>query len=154
MGSEMCIRDSINLTQNVHSGFPPNALPSSTQPYYSFTPCTAEYFRCIVLSAGCTELRLMAPSIVAASYFAISCPVDQFQPHFLHRILFFSTKADPQFLLAFFVIAGLIMRRASEASLFFLGFPRNKKPLHNGSYEHRVPKIKNQTLFCTRDVCV
>ena len=47
-----------------------------------------------------------------------------------------------------------IMRRASEASLFFLGFPRKKKPLHNGSYEHRAPKIKNQTLFCTRDVCV
>ena len=33
-----------------------------------------------------------------------------------------------------------IMRRASEASVFFLGFPRKKKPLHNGSYEHRVPK--------------
>ena len=48
----------------------------------------------------------------------------------------------------------LVMRRASEASLFFLGFPRKKKPLHNGSYEHRVPKIKNQTLFCTRDVCL
>ena len=30
-----------------------------------------------------------------------------------------------------------------------------KKPLHNGSYEHRVPKIpeiQNQTFFCTRDV--
>ena len=36
------------------------------------------------------------------------------------------------------VIPGIIMRRASEASLFFLGFPRKKKPLHNGSYEHRV----------------
>ena len=35
------------------------------------------------------------------------------------------------------------MRRASEASLSFLGFPREKKPLHNGSYEHRVPKNKN-----------
>ena len=46
------------------------------------------------------------------------------------------------------------MRRASEASLFFLGFPRKKNPLHNGSYEHRVPKIKNLTLCCTRDVCV
>ena len=34
----------------------------------------------------------------------------------------------------------VIMRRASEASLFFVGFPRKKKPLHNGSYEHRVPK--------------
>ena len=34
----------------------------------------------------------------------------------------------------------IFMRRASEASLFFLGFPREKKPLHNGSYEHRVPK--------------
>ena len=48
----------------------------------------------------------------------------------------------------------LIMRRTSEASLFFLCFPRKKKPLHNGSYEHRVPKIKNKTLFYTRDVCV
>ena len=47
-----------------------------------------------------------------------------------------------------------IMRRSSEASLFFLGFPRKKKPLHNGSYEHRVPKIKNKTFFCTRYVCV
>ena len=46
------------------------------------------------------------------------------------------------------------MRRTSEASLFFLCFPRKKKPLHNGSYEHRVPKIKNKTLFYTRDVCV
>ena len=36
----------------------------------------------------------------------------------------------------------LIMRRVSEASLFFLGFPRKKKPRHNRSYEHRVPKIK------------
>ena len=48
----------------------------------------------------------------------------------------------------------IIMRRASEASLFFLGFPRKKKPLHKGSYEHRVPKIINQTLICTRDDCV
>ena len=30
---------------------------------------------------------------------------------------------------------------------FFLFF-------HNGSYEHRVPKINNQTLFCTSYVCV
>ena len=45
-----------------------------------------------------------------------------------------------------------VMRRASEAGLFFFGFPRKKKPLHNGSYEHRLPK--KQTLFCTRDVCV
>ena len=48
----------------------------------------------------------------------------------------------------------VIMKRASEASLFFLGFPREKKPFHNGSYEHRVPKIKNKTFFCTRFVCV
>ena len=40
------------------------------------------------------------------------------------------------------------MRHAREASLFFLGFPRKKKPPHNGSYEHRVPKIKNKTFFC------
>ena len=47
----------------------------------------------------------------------------------------------------------VILRRASEASLFFLGFSKEKKPLHNGSYEHKVPKIKNKTLFCTSDVC-
>ena len=46
------------------------------------------------------------------------------------------------------------MRRASEASLFSLGFPRKKGLFHNGSYEHRVPIIKKQTLFCTRYVCV
>ena len=36
------------------------------------------------------------------------------------------------------------MRRVSEASRFFLGFPREKKPLHNGSYEHRVLKKENK----------
>ena len=45
------------------------------------------------------------------------------------------------------------MRRASE-ELFSLDIPRKQKPLHNGSYEHGVPKIKNLTLFCTRDICV
>ena len=39
-----------------------------------------------------------------------------------------------------------VMRRASEASLFFLGFSGKNKPLHNGSYEHRVPKIKKQNI--------
>ena len=47
----------------------------------------------------------------------------------------------------------MIMRqgRGSEASeaIFCL---QAKKPLHSGSYEHRVPKIKNQTFFCTRVV--
>ena len=33
-----------------------------------------------------------------------------------------------------------IMRRASEASLCFLGFARKKKPLHNGSYENYFAK--------------
>ena len=46
------------------------------------------------------------------------------------------------------------MRRASEASLFSLVFQGKKKALHNGSYEHRTQKIQNQTLFCTRDVCL
>ena len=46
----------------------------------------------------------------------------------------------------------LIMRRASEASFFLLDFPWKMKPLYNGSYEHRVPKIKNKTFFCT--MCV
>ena len=35
----------------------------------------------------------------------------------------------------------------------FLGFPRKKKPLHNGSYEHRVPKIKKQNIILYQ-VCV
>ena len=43
-------------------------------------------------------------------------------------------------------------RERSES--FFPWFPKEKKPLHNGSYEHRVPKIKNNTFFCTRYVCV
>ena len=43
---------------------------------------------------------------------------------------------------------GLVMRRVSEASLFFLGFPREKKALHNGSYEHRVQKIKKTKHYC------
>ena len=36
------------------------------------------------------------------------------------------------------------MRRAIKASLFSLGFPRSKKPLHNGSYEYRVPEKKKK----------
>ena len=31
---------------------------------------------------------------------------------------------------------------------FFPCFSKGKKPLHNGSYEHRVPKIKKQNSFC------
>ena len=38
--------------------------------------------------------------------------------------------------------------------LLYLLVTKGKKPIHNGSYEHRVPKVKNKTLFCTRDVCV
>ena len=34
----------------------------------------------------------------------------------------------------------IIMRRASEGSLFSLGFPRKKKPLHNGSYDNSFAK--------------
>ena len=44
--------------------------------------------------------------------------------------------------------------RERSEPFFLLGFPRKKRTLHNGSYEHRVPKIKNKTLFCTRDGCV
>ena len=51
------------------------------------------------------------------------------------------------------IIAVLIMRHASESSLFVLGFPRGKKPLHNGSYEHRVPKIKQNILLYQVCVC-
>ena len=43
-----------------------------------------------------------------------------------------SNKRDPSVV--------VMMRRASEARLFFIGFPRDKKSLHNGSYEHRLPK--------------
>ena len=55
----------------------------------------------------------------------------------------------------------LVMRRTSEASLVFVGFPRKKKPLNNGSYEHRVPKKKlkkNIILYegyvCDSGMCV
>ena len=53
----------------------------------------------------------------------------------------------------------LVIRCASEASLSFLHFPRKKKTLHNGSYEHRVPKIKNKHysvpgIFVCVGVCV
>ena len=51
----------------------------------------------------------------------------------------------PQFVVRY--ITGILMRRASEASLFFLGFSRKKKPLHNGSYEYRVPKIKKTNII-------
>ena len=45
------------------------------------------------------------------------------------------------------LIKGRDYNEARERSEpFFLAFPNKKK--------HRVPKIKNQTLFCTRDVCV
>ena len=39
----------------------------------------------------------------------------------------------------------IIMRRASEESLF--PWFSKEKPLHNGSYEHRVTKIKKQNII-------
>ena len=49
----------------------------------------------------------------------------------------------------------IIMRRASEASLVFLGFSTKKKPLHNGSYEHRVPKKTKKTIhYSVPGICV
>ena len=57
----------------------------------------------------------------------------------------------PYFLHICFLL--LTMRRASESSLFSLVFKGNKL-FYNGSYEHRVPKIKHKSLLCTRDVCV
>ena len=47
------------------------------------------------------------------------------------------------------------MRRASEASLSFRCVPREKKTLHknNGSYKHRVPKIKKNNIILYQ-VCV
>ena len=55
----------------------------------------------------------------------------------------------------------VLMRRASEGIYFSLGFPRKKKHLHNGSYQHRVWKKKKNLLYqvcvcdCTCDyVCV
>ena len=72
--------------------------PHILQHYY-----TAECFRRIVLSASCNELRLMAPSIAAVSYFAIPYLVDPFSCiFFLHRIPHFSMKAEPQFLTGIF----------------------------------------------------
>ena len=50
---------------------------------------------------------LMALSIAAVSYIAVSDVVDQFQLHFLHRFSYFSMKAEPQFLTGVFLTAGL-----------------------------------------------
>ena len=41
-------------------------------------------------------------------------------------------------------------RERSEPT--FSWFSKGKKPLHNGSYEHRVSKIQDLIFFCTRDV--
>ena len=38
-------------------------------------------------------------------------------------------------------------RERSEPT--FSWFSKGKKPLHNGSYEHRVPEKQNKTFFCT-----
>ena len=98
----------INLTQNLQTE---KASPERTTILHTVILyqvalflCAAEYFRCIVLSASCNNLRLMAPSIAAVSYFSISYLFDQFRRHFLHRIPYFSMNAEP---LAFFLIAGL-----------------------------------------------
>ena len=48
----------------------------------------------------------------------------------------------------------IIMRRASETSIFFLGFPREKKNFITGRTSIGCQKMKNKTLLCTRDVCV
>ena len=90
------------IPQNVHTGRPPNALPPATQSY-TIALLYTEYFRCVALSASCTELQLMAPSIAAVSYFVVCCLVDQFQLHFLHRIPCFLLKAEPQFLTGIFL---------------------------------------------------
>ena len=71
--------------------------------------CTAEYFRCVVLSASCNEFRFMAPSIAAVSCFAISYFVDQFQLLFFHLLPCFSMKAEPQFLTFILLNSGPVM---------------------------------------------
>ena len=79
--------------------------PHILQHYY-----TAECFRRIVLSASCNELRLMAPSIAAVSYFAIPYLVDSFSCiFFLHRIPHFSMNAEPQFLTGILLMAAHII---------------------------------------------
>ena len=62
----------INLTQNLQTE---KASPERTTILHTVILyqvalflCAAEYFRCIVLSASCNNLRLMAPSIAAVSY--------------------------------------------------------------------------------------
>ena len=75
----------IKLTQNVHTGRPPNALPFSTHSYYSTTVPQNISAVWYVLSASCNELELMAPSIADVSYFSIPSLVDQFQLLFLDR---------------------------------------------------------------------
>ena len=98
----------INLTQNVRTGRPPNALPSSTQSYcYSTTCYTAECFQCIVLcKLQRTWLRWWRHRSRWFLYITVSY-LDQFQLHFLHRFSYFSTKAEPQFLTGVFLTTGL-----------------------------------------------
>ena len=45
-------------------------------------------------------------------------------------------------------VLGVYYNEARERSEPFLPwFSKEKKPLHNGSYEHRVPKIKKQNIL-------
>ena len=67
----------INLNQNVRTGRPPNALLPSAKPHYSTT--VQQNISAVSYSASCKELRLVAPSMAAVSYFAIFYLVDQFQ---------------------------------------------------------------------------
>ena len=98
-----------NLTQNVHTGRPPNALPSSTHSYYS----TALYSRIFppYRTAVHTLCKLQRASVDGAIdrcwLFAHSDLVDQFQRFScIHRIPHFSMKAEPKFLTGILLIAG------------------------------------------------
>ena len=59
------------------------------------------------LQVATNVVGLMALSIAAVSYIAVSDVVDQFQLHFLHRFSYFSMKAEPQILTGVFLTAGL-----------------------------------------------
>ena len=106
--------------------------------------CTGEYFRCIVLSASCNELRLMAPSMAAVSYFDNSCLVDLFQLHLSYtEFLIFRLRPTLFFLPAFFLIAGLHCCSGYPRMLLLAGLIL-KFYSHRGEILELFAKIKKE----------
>ena len=66
-----------------------------------------------------------------------------------------SPSREVRIILRVYIIYYIKSSGARAKRVFFsLVFQGEKKPHHNGSYEHRVPKLKNKKFVCTRYVCV